>query len=135
MNRYTAQLYCCIYTVVYVLFSYTCFGNAKCAFVMPVKLIDLNRILRERERERERERDREREARFRYHVSRLIHTYSVCSAFAMRIFCRTHVKGSEHSHCTRLRSGSGFQERCGCSSAAIVSAQSLFCCAACAELK
>ncbi len=59
-------------------------------------------------------------------ASRLIHTYSVCSAFTVRIFLCTHVNGSERSHYTRLRSGSAFQERCVCSSAAIVSAPSLF---------
>ncbi len=54
---------------------------------------------------------------------RLIHIYSICSAFAVRFFC-THVNGSERSHCM------WFQEWCGCSSAAIVSAQNLFllCC-------
>ncbi len=40
-------------------------------------------------------------------VYRCVHTYSVCSAFAVRIFFRTHVKVSERSQCTWLRSRSG----------------------------
>ncbi len=36
-------------------------------------------------------------------VWRLIHTYSVCSAFALRIFFHTHVNGSERINMVAVR--------------------------------
>ncbi len=56
--------------------------------------------------------------------------YALLKALCNAFFFHTHVNGSERLHCTRLQSGSAFQQRCGCSSAGIVSAPSpfLLCC-------
>ncbi len=57
---------------------------------------------------------------------RLIHIYSVCSAFALRIFSHTHFNGSERSHWMWFQAAAVQQS---------FPHTIYFCCAACGDLK